>query len=652
MAIRFPLDRTAVGQADDVFYCQREGDADLFTSGGSRIPLKRGDPRCSEWCDLYEQIVAHNADGSEPFPDCGKGHEHHPSDCPHCKASTDPVAPAPVTPDPPEPSPDPPAPDPVEPCPDPEYALVELIEVVERDEEMWVEGPCKAAVDHARAKSGIARTDAIGSTYRQFINLGQDPEGQPKRRPDYGRKLLFRARVERSDGAKDALGGHKVNFTFARTDGPNRTDPSGEPAVWDATDLTGAQREGFNAEGGDKEASASTEADGWTGQVAFHLSQFGGDAFTVTATLDKSVRGAAASAPIASTAYQGWRRFWYQLSHATGFAAVQPTAGEAAYAEVFADMSHANTRTFAKADFPADLQDRTFNREFQFKAGGGTAVVCNIGTGNVDEFYTNPKLMLVKQPDQPLKDIAIACEYQIDPEGTTALLEETLTSASKTVTLAGGTNGIEIVSDPPVGPGLDLVAHGEYATTKTPWTPLGTLGEADVTVEQARTTTMDVKITLPAGAPTPTAAAPVHVRLQVEGGSSYLGWAPSKGGVVAVYVPGTKAEDPKSEEDFNDTVAHEFAHQFNLPPREGTAEPSLKDHPHQYVGHGGSGSHCRHGATVAPGPVDWQDASEDTPVPDDGDCLVYHQYSDDCAHVFCPICKPHAQLNRMDKFGK
>jgi hypothetical protein len=73
----------------------------------------------------------------------------------------------------------------------------------------------------------------------------------------------------------------------------------------------------------------------------------------------------------------------------------------------------------------------------------------------------------------------------------------------------------------------------------------------------------------------------------------------------------------------------------------------MKDHPLQYVGHGGQGSHCRHGATVAPGPVNWQDPSEDTPSPANGDCIMYHSFSAACSHKFCATCKPYLRLQEM-----
>lgn len=534
------------------------------------------------------------------------------------------------------------------------FRLVELIEVVEQDKERWVVGPLKAAVDKTRAVEGVTRTEKNGAPFKQFINLSPDTEGKAKRHADYGRAIRFRARVERVDKSRDGLAGQKVVFKYTREDGPNRSDPGGgEPAVWASAGLTGDQKEGFDTKNGPAQVSRPCGADGWTEIITFHLSQFAGDQFEISAALDPSVDKVADSPTLKTAAkYQVWRKFWYQMTHAKGYAAVVPNGAHAAYKAVFADMILANTREYEKADLPADLQDRTFRPEYHFKAAGGAGLVANIGTGNVGEFFVNAKTKLEKPADQPLKDILIACEYQIDPAGVTPVSEESFSARSKVLTLAATTDGGDIVSKPPVDAGKALVVTGEYALVNAPWTPLGTLTDADVEIEPGRATTLTVKVTLPAAAPEPTAAAPVWVRLSVRAGASFLGWAPSQGGVVAVYVPGTPAGQQKSAEDFADTAAHEFGHQFNQTALPGKQPPSLKDHPRQYVGHGGSGSHCRHGATVPPGPVDWQNAAQTNPRPRNGDCLQFASFSSTCTHKHCPICRIHMQLEKMDKFGK
>lgn len=117
MSIEFPLDHVATSHADDVFYCINQQRADLFNNAGGRIPLSATDPSQAslraQWCRLYSDILAHNRDGSRPFPDCGQGHHHHPADCRWC---LDPPAPVTDGAVPDQPLDDPV--DPVQPCPE------------------------------------------------------------------------------------------------------------------------------------------------------------------------------------------------------------------------------------------------------------------------------------------------------------------------------------------------------------------------------------------------------------------------------------------------------------------------------------------------------------------------------------------------------
>lgn len=119
MAISSPLDSTATGQADDVLYCANQHEPALFDGQGGRVPLSADDPDQQHlrdlWCEFYEDILAHNRDGSRPFPACGMDHGHHPGDCAHC-SGTAPPADAPST-NPPEDDPSSDPVDPVEDCP-------------------------------------------------------------------------------------------------------------------------------------------------------------------------------------------------------------------------------------------------------------------------------------------------------------------------------------------------------------------------------------------------------------------------------------------------------------------------------------------------------------------------------------------------------
>lgn len=534
-------------------------------------------------------------------------------------------------------------------CPlEDEYELVELIETVVQDAEKFVKGAADETSDTKIVSQSVERKDKDGAAYKQYVNLDPLAEGQAKCHPEYGRVLRFRARVRQKNGNTDKLSGVKVVFKCERTDGPRRADPGGsEPAIFGVAALTAAQQEGFGGPGGGTETSSVTDANGWTSVVELHLAEFAGDQFGVSCQLDAAVKGAAGSSPRKTQAnYAVWRRFWYQMTYADGYAAQRPTAAEAAFAEVFAEMVLASEKKFVKADLPADLQDRTFMPEYQLKDDGSTSIVANVGAdSNIDEFSTNAKLKLDVKPEHPVKGNLIVCEFQCDPQGLSQLKKYKLKTNGQSIVIAQGSGG-PIVSKPAIKAGAKLVASGEWSTTESPWTKGGDITDANIEIAHDRKSTLKVKVNLPPGAPTPTAAKPVWVRLQVQTADSFLGWAPA-GGIVAVYQPGAAAGAQGSLVDFNDTTAHEFGHKFSQTPEPGSQPGSLKDHPLQYVGHGGSGSHCRHAATVAAGPVNWQDENEETPSPQDGDCNMYHRYSTKCSHKFCIVCKTYLQLEKM-----
>jgi hypothetical protein len=508
-------------------------------------------------------------------------------------------------------------------CPlEDEYELVELIETVVQDAEKFVKGAADETADTQLVTQSVERKDKDGAAFKQYINLDPMAEGQAKRHPEYGRVIRFRARVRQKNGNTDKLAGVKVVFKRERVDGPRRVDPGGgEPAIFSVPALTAAQQDGFGGAGGGAETSSVTDAKGWTSVVELHLSEFAGDQFGVSCRLDAAVKGAAGSTPRKTKAnYAVWRRFWYQMTYADGYAAQRPTTAEAAYAEVFAEMLLASEKKFVKADLPADLQARTFMPEYMLKQGGGNGVVANVGDdSNIGQFSTNAKMNLDVKPEHPVKGNLIVCEQ--------------------------GSGG-PIVCKPAIKAGTALVASGEWSTTETPWNKGGNITDAEIVIASGRSSTLKVTVNLPAGAPTPTAAHPVWVRLQVQTAKDFLGWA-TAGGIVAVYQPSASAGAPKSLVDFNDTTSHEFGHKFSQTPVPASQPASLKNHPLQYVGHGGSGPHCRHAATVAAGAVNWQNANQETPSPQDGDCNMYHRYSTSCSHKFCIVCKTYLQLEKM-----
>lgn len=554
------------------------------------------------------------------------------------------------------------------PCPPVYYELIELVEVVSQNSVMkWVKGPAMATADAATLPSKVERTDKSGANFKQYINLDSDLEGSAKRHPEYGRIIQFRARVKQTNGNTDKLAGVTVDFSYTRTDGPARTNtgtnpvwalplppPVGTPASQPGP--SGTETEGFGNWGGAKTTSASTDDKGWTTTpVSFFCSQYGGDSFEISAKLAPGTSVCASTLPLKTAAkYVVWRKFWYQLTHATGYTPPTPTAAKTAYEEVFAEMAAATPKTFEKTDLPADLQGRTFLKEYMFKVGGSaTKDVAVIGAHNKEKFAA----MRTVEADHPLKANLIVCEYQCDPKDTTS--SKTTTSVfkldagkSKTVTLTQGGSGGAIVCKPALEGGADLVKNGKWSTANltvgAAGGASGNITDADIEIESTRGSLLEVKVTLPAAAPIPTSAAPVWIKLRLRTAASYLGESFGTGQIMCVYNPAAAAGDQGSEADFNDTVTHELGHMWKQTPEPGTQPASMNDHPLQYVGHQGQGSHCRHGATMsAPGPVHWNDASEDEPHPEDGDCVIYHSFSTACSHKFCETCKPYLQLQDM-----
>ncbi len=536
-------------------------------------------------------------------------------------------------------------------CPLQDYEIVELVEVVTQGSEKWVKGAAMNCSDSGVFPASVERKDKDGSNFKQFINLDHDLEGTDKRHPEYGRVITFKAKIRQKNDATDKLAGISVDFGYKRTDGPDRTNPGGtDPDIWSGTDLTGDQKDGFSSAGGSDKITVKTDGKGWTSEVSLYLSKFGGDQYEVACNLAKGTPGAETSQPKKTQAkYVVWRRFWYQLTHADGYNAPQPTNAESAFAETFAEMQLANTLKFKKDDFPDDLKGRTFYKEYMLKQGGADKDVANVGDdSNISEFRTNAKLKMTTDAKTPVKENLIVCEYQCDPKPLTQNKIYKLTSAGQTVTLGRGSGG-PIVCKPPIKAGAKLVAVGEWSKKRSPWAKEGDITDANIEIDKSRASTLAVKINLPSGAPTPTSSDPIYVKLRVETAKNFLGWATSSG-IVAVYRPAAASGKSGSEEDFNDTAAHEFGHKWNQSPKPGKQPDSLKDHPLQYVAHGGSGSHCRHGASVASGPVNWQDVNENTPSPQDGDCIMYHRYSSKCSHKFCKTCKPYLQLQDMSSF--
>jgi hypothetical protein len=488
-----------------------------------------------------------------------------------------------------------------QPCPAKKVDVVELIEVVERSTVGAVEGAGPAGV---KLKTTTTRPDKNLAAYKQFINIDKDVEGSSKRHPEYARFVELRARVEGSSPLK----GKQVKFRYELVAGKDR------PA-----DLTGATKEGFGSAGGADTYIGSTDDEGWTGTVTFHLSRYAGDSFKIFAqALDDAGKPAGTEKKIGD--YEVWRKFWYQVTRASTHAVPSPSNSITAYKTVLADMIASGEVTYTKADSPA----RTFYPGWMLRSGGGDAEETVIGGHNSAEFYKKFKA----EDDKPVKGHLIICHHQWDPIGESDLHTVDVTqnpSDEITIDLKAWNAGI-------VKPALsdDLVALGQWSGDGK----AGDLTDANILIEKGRGGLNRIKVSLPADAPDPTKTK-VTVKLKLRYGKYYAGES-NKHHMLIVYRGEEKA--------FNQVVSHEFGHGFGQTPRPGSEIAPLKKHDKQYDdAYGGVGSHCSTDATL----VD-DTATTSKKRQKGGTCIMFHQVNPDgCKQLFCPTCEPHLKLQDM-----
>lgn len=135
------------------------------------------------------------------------------------------------------------------------------------------------------------------SARRQFINL-DDKVDVANDHPEFGRAVWHKARLEWVSGDKTRSLKGKNIFWYAEADKANNAM------------LKKKQKGSFdNAGGGKDKKKSSTDKDGWTKPVPYHLSLYGADKFTVFATLDSGYKGGMKAGP-----YEVWRKFWFKVS--------------------------------------------------------------------------------------------------------------------------------------------------------------------------------------------------------------------------------------------------------------------------------------------------------------------------------------------------
>ncbi len=462
--------------------------------------------------------------------------------------------------------------------------------------------------------------------YKQFINLDQKIDG--KTYPENGRKIVFKAKINRKSGDGE-LKGIYVKFSYTKEDGPNKAIPD----FWYTTELTGFLKEGFHRiSSNTMEQTVPTDDNGWTKPVSFFLSTFGGDKFKISVELHPSTPGA--SHKISSHQYVVWRKFWYQLTYYENLDAIIPTNAELAYKKVYAEMIQSSESPEYKfeEDLPADLINRTIYPEFMLKYGGDELKeVVTVGNNNKYCFTKPPFYHSDIPKKETLKANIIVCEYQCDStETATALWIISAYTQLLTATMAEGDGG-SIICSPALkkrkvndaGQVVDtghLVDIGEWdygylrsglVPSNPPqigdydWYIGGDIPDAGIEIEHGRGSTLEVEINLsefnPAPPTTITATNPIRIRLKLKSAEDFLGESFGKGQILSVYKPGTPKGQVFSIEDFNNTVAHELGHMWNQTPEKFKEPMILKPHPLRFIAHDEDGEdcgcHCRHGAT-------------------------------------------------------
>lgn len=120
---------------------------------------------------------------------------------------------------------------------------------------------------------------------KQFINL-DDQVQKAQFHPEYGRTIWLKARIRWVSGKKDSLQGKQVYWYSVASN----TNKKG---------LQKAQQESFaSAGGGTAKKPYPTDKDGWTDRIPFYLSLYGGDRFSIYATLHSGYKGGLKSGPL------------------------------------------------------------------------------------------------------------------------------------------------------------------------------------------------------------------------------------------------------------------------------------------------------------------------------------------------------------------
>ncbi|MDH4276302.1 MAG: hypothetical protein OEW08_14815, partial [Gammaproteobacteria bacterium] len=384
-------------------------------------------------------------------------------------------------------------------------ALEALVEVVERSGWGIIAGATATYSSDDLPKHG-ERTNTDG-VFRQYVNLDKNISGKDQRRPDSDRFVEFRAKIKwASSDTNKSLAGKRVYFSCALTKHSSSKRPDS---------LNGDQNHGFNRVNGPKEIEVTTDAKGWTPVVRFYLTQYAGDRFAISAQADENDSGVASGVKLQAGPYAVWRKFWYQLTHATWKTISTPTKSIAAYKKLAAEMAAGDANTFGKTD--VTNADRTFYPSWMVVPGSNSAAdEVVIGGHNRAWFYKRFKA----DATQPVKGHLIICDHQWDPAGKTDKQRFILSARSEDISFKLKDWNCGILKPALTG---SLVVEGKWSASRDGKVlKEGSLTDTNILVNKNRPSLATVTIELPAECPDP-ASHKVVVDLALSVGQYFAG---------------------------------------------------------------------------------------------------------------------------------
>jgi hypothetical protein len=531
---------------------------------------------------------------------------------------------------------------------------IRVADLKAKEHEFWVEGSSttsalldvKLDLGMDRADGGLAKTakrhgDWAGFTVVKIDEVKVDYQA-PASGPawDAAQKRFHINLLDDPDGRKITIGAKlgvaladvEVHFMLA-PDKDNRKKANWKvdmPKSWTWSDISSSLKHL------DKlkykkflHLSAKTDATGYA-KAELTLSRFGGDKFHPAAYIEqdphlaKYVHGHAElekRKPV--LAKDGdltvWRKLWYQVSKAAGFNPPTADATKTAYDEVFVELVLDQVKDFDAGTAPP----QTFYPEYMFNLKSkSTAPVANIGDYNKDQLAA----LLDRPVDQPVKRHLMVCAYQCDPYGTKTGKSEPVETDMSGKYVNIGIAGILYAVAPEMenGGSMAVSAHWYRESDKTE----KPIPVTDVRVPRPRQTRGHIQVKLPAIVPPPSVADPVYVVAECNMAKGFLGESFSTRHTLAVY-------DPKENDDYFDTITHEFGHSFNQTPRPGKQPKSLPKHPKQKDK--GQGNHCR---------VNDGKEGKETKF----QCVMYDAGPMKWGiHKFCPKCQPYVLAENFHK---